>query len=109
MGAVAPLGVLYIASVLREAGHQVRLFDAGELWDPEPFREALRAFRPAVIGLSAITIEARGRMNESSAMGKKAVGSVRARAAGKYSPRRPRNSLIAPPPKEIRLSSWTLY
>src|SRR5947207_420686 len=59
MGAVAPLGVLYIASVLREAGHQVRVFDAGELWDPNPFREALRTFRPAVIGISAITIEAR--------------------------------------------------
>jgi radical SAM superfamily enzyme YgiQ (UPF0313 family) len=59
MGAVAPLGALYIASVLREAGHHVRLFDAGELWDPEPFREALRAFRPDVVGISAITIEAR--------------------------------------------------
>lgn len=59
MGAVAPLGILYIASVLREAGHQVRLFDAGELYNPEPFREALRAFRPSVVGLSAITIEAR--------------------------------------------------
>jgi radical SAM superfamily enzyme YgiQ (UPF0313 family) len=59
MGAVVPLGALYIASVLREAGHQVRLFDAGELWDPVPFREALRDFRPDVVGLSAITIEAR--------------------------------------------------
>ena len=59
IGAVAPLGVLYIASVLREAGHQVRVFDAGELWDPDPFRDTLRAFRPQVVGLSAITIEAR--------------------------------------------------
>lgn len=59
MGAVAPLGALYIASVLREAGHELRLFDAGELWDPAPFRETLRTFRPAVVGLSAITIEAR--------------------------------------------------
>lgn len=59
MGAVAPLGALYIASVLREAGHEVRLFDAGELWNPVPFRQSLRAFRPDVVGLSAITIEAR--------------------------------------------------
>jgi len=59
MGAVVPLGALYIASVLREAGHQVRLFDAGELWEPEPFRETLRDFQPHVVGISAITIEAR--------------------------------------------------
>jgi radical SAM superfamily enzyme YgiQ (UPF0313 family) len=59
MGAVAPLGILYIASVLREAGHDVRVFDAGELWDPAPFRETIQAFRPDVVGLSAITIEAR--------------------------------------------------
>jgi radical SAM superfamily enzyme YgiQ (UPF0313 family) len=59
MGAVVPLGALYIASVLREAGHQVRLFDAGELWDPEPFKQTLRAFKPDVVGISAITIEAR--------------------------------------------------
>src|SRR5437867_4948660 len=59
MGAVAPLGILYIASVLREAGHQVRVFDAGELWNPTPLRETIRAFRPDVVGLSAITIEAR--------------------------------------------------
>ncbi len=59
MGAVAPLGILYIASVLREAGHKVRLFDAGELWNPQPFRETLQGFRPDVVGLSAITIEAR--------------------------------------------------
>ena len=57
---VAPLGVMYIASVLREAGHDVRIYDCGEDWNtPEVFRQALLAFRPDVIGLSAITYEGR--------------------------------------------------
>src|SRR6266566_4645879 len=60
-------------------------------------RPGVSRVRPTPRQEPAMTIEARGRMKESSAVGKNAVGSVRARAAGKYSPRRPRNSLIAPP------------
>src|SRR5882672_249161 len=72
-------------------------------------RPGVSRARPAPRQAPPITIEARGKMKESSAVGRKTVGSVRARPAGKYSPRRPRNSQIEPPPKEIRLSSWTLY
>lgn len=59
MGCVPPLGIMYIASVLREAGHTVRIYDCGEQWDPATLREGLRAFRPDVVGLSAITMESR--------------------------------------------------
>ena len=57
---VAPLGVMYVASVLREAGHDVRIYDCGDDWNrPDAFRQALLAFRPDVVGLSAITYEGR--------------------------------------------------
>jgi radical SAM superfamily enzyme YgiQ (UPF0313 family) len=55
---VAPLGLLYVAAVLRQAGHQVSVYDCGRNWnDPERFRRALLAERPDVVGLSAITYE----------------------------------------------------
>lgn len=57
---VPPLGLLYIASVLRGGGHEVRLHDQGLVWnDFGGLRETLRAFRPQVIGLSSVTFEAR--------------------------------------------------
>ncbi len=55
---VVPLGVLHIAAVLREAGHQVRIYDCGRDWnDPERFRKVLLDYRPDVVGLSSITWE----------------------------------------------------
>ena len=46
-----PLGILYIASVLEERGHKVRVFDStlSEIIDE------VRKFRPEVIGISATT------------------------------------------------------
>ena len=56
---VLPLGVMYLASVLREAGHEVRIYDCGHAWnDPVQFRRALLDAAPDVVGLSAITYEA---------------------------------------------------
>ncbi len=57
---VPPLGILYLASVLRARGHEVAVFDMrpGET-DARRFVAALQAFRPEVVGLSAITFEAR--------------------------------------------------
>ncbi len=57
---VPPLGVMYIASVLRQDGHEVYIHDPGEDWSNlERFRELLLWWRPDIVGLSAITIEAR--------------------------------------------------
>jgi radical SAM superfamily enzyme YgiQ (UPF0313 family) len=56
---VPPLGAMYIAAVLREAGHDVRIFEQGTDGDLERFRRSLRDYRPQVVGLSAITIEGR--------------------------------------------------
>ena len=54
-----PMGLLYLASVLRQAGHEVALHDVGEEFrDPQRYRRRVRDFRPDVVGLSGLTIEA---------------------------------------------------
>ncbi|MBI5478788.1 MAG: B12-binding domain-containing radical SAM protein [Deltaproteobacteria bacterium] len=56
---VPPVGLMYLAAALRRAGHQVRIHDSGCQWrDQDRFRAALAAFRPDIVGLSAITVEA---------------------------------------------------
>ena len=53
---VPPLGLAYIASALREAGHEVDLLDAYALgWSWQAFEESLISRRPDVLGLSAMT------------------------------------------------------
>ena len=53
---VPPLGLAYIASALREAGHEVDLLDAYALgWSWQAFEESLIKRRPEVLGLSAMT------------------------------------------------------
>src|SRR5262245_16860790 len=54
-----PLGVMYVGAALREAGHQVARYEAGDLFNPDHFRAQLSTFRPDVVGLSAITFEGR--------------------------------------------------
>ncbi|MBN1402398.1 MAG: B12-binding domain-containing radical SAM protein [Anaerolineae bacterium] len=50
-----PLGLLYLAACLREAGFSVAIFDGMFKPGPESFTEALRAHRPRVVGLSILT------------------------------------------------------
>jgi len=54
-----PLGIMYLASVLQEQGHDVRIFDF-KLGSREfdKFREAFINERPDVVGISAMTYEA---------------------------------------------------
>lgn len=55
---VAPLGVMYIAAVLREAGHEVSIYDPAHRWnDTKAFRDVLLERRPDVVGISGLTYE----------------------------------------------------
>ena len=59
-GSTPPLGLLYIAACLRERlNAKVRVIDAGLEADPlKALRSAIRADRPDVVGISALTAEA---------------------------------------------------
>ena len=50
---VPPLGILYIAAVLEQQGHEVQVFDVDP--DVTPCVEAIAAFDPQVIGLGCYT------------------------------------------------------
>ena len=51
-----PLGLAYLASVLEEEGHEVRIVDCLTLdYGPEDLARELRAFGPDVLGLTAAT------------------------------------------------------
>ena len=60
MGTSPPLGVMYLASYLRRHNAaQVRIVDLKLLSRPlEQVREILKVFRPQLVGLSALTVEA---------------------------------------------------
>ncbi len=50
-----PLGLLYLASYLRQRGHQVSIFDATFATDESEFLAGLSAGKPDVVGISALT------------------------------------------------------
>lgn len=51
-----PLGLAYLAAVLRDGGHEVMIFDPGATRGEEaPFVAAAQAFQPDVIGISIIS------------------------------------------------------
>jgi anaerobic magnesium-protoporphyrin IX monomethyl ester cyclase len=57
-GMIPPLGVLYLAAVLRARGHVVSLYDAAADRDPAArLQDLVRQWGPDVLGLSAITPE----------------------------------------------------
>lgn len=49
-----PLGVLYLAAALREAGHEVKFFD-GSFLNHSELIERIRSFKPEVVGIYANT------------------------------------------------------
>jgi radical SAM superfamily enzyme YgiQ (UPF0313 family) len=56
-----PVGLLQLAAYLRDrAGHEVGVFDMQpDVRSPEPVLRALQAFRPEVVGISALSTDAR--------------------------------------------------
>lgn len=59
-----PLGIMYLASYLKQRGKEVRIYDA-RLYDSDYVRitNELKKFKPDIIGLSAITFEAKSLFN----------------------------------------------
>lgn len=49
-----PLGILYLASWVREAGHTVAIYDGTFEPGPDTFAEALQKHQPDVVGVSAV-------------------------------------------------------
>ncbi len=49
-----PLGLLYLAAYVREAGHQVAIFDGTFEADESAFAERLAAESPDIVGISAV-------------------------------------------------------
>lgn len=50
-----PLGIAYLAAVLRENNHEVRLIDQNELSDDKEFIQKLKQYNPDLIGFSVQT------------------------------------------------------
>ena len=50
-----PLGLLYIAAVVRESGYSVTIFDAMFADSEAPFIQALESDKPKIVGLGALT------------------------------------------------------
>lgn len=56
MPAYAPLGLLYIGTVLKNEGHNVRLLDTDtEKIDDKNFKEIFNGFHPDAVGISSVT------------------------------------------------------
>ncbi|MBM4387713.1 MAG: cobalamin-dependent protein [Deltaproteobacteria bacterium] len=56
---VPPMGLMYLASVLREKGHRVRIVDTRIWRRHEEITSEVREFKPDLVGISAISFEAR--------------------------------------------------
>ncbi|MDD5355951.1 MAG: radical SAM protein [Candidatus Omnitrophica bacterium] len=56
MPAYPPLGLLYIGTVLKRSGHQVRLVDIDtENINEDRFKEVFKEFNPEAVGISSVT------------------------------------------------------
>src|SRR5512137_1325446 len=65
--AFPPLGIQMLAPVVRQAGHEVRLFDTSHpRMRPEDIAQEARAERPDVIGLSALSVTAYPYLREAA-------------------------------------------
>lgn len=51
-----PLGIMSLASVCRERGNEVSIFDTSV--STQPIEDILSAFKPDIVGISALTVEA---------------------------------------------------
>ena len=58
-----PLGTLQLAAVLREAGHEVEVFDTGLRHGPDEIREALDRWKPDILILQDYLTQQQGDPN----------------------------------------------
>jgi len=81
---VPPIGLSYVATATRAAGHEVRFLDLMMSRKPEgDLEEALADFRPEVVGISVRNIDSVIAQNPSSQLGEAAGLIARIRANGR--------------------------
>ena len=83
--AVPPLGLMYLSSALKRAGYpEVRILQPDLLpRETEPVKSALLEFKPHIVGLSAITAEARS-MHELARLSKRLLPETLVVAGGPH-------------------------
>jgi radical SAM superfamily enzyme YgiQ (UPF0313 family) len=91
---VPPLGIMYIASVLRRAGHSVKILDLRTV-EIKPFslKTEIERFNPRIVGLSAITTEAQS-LHQTAAVVKETIPEAIVIAGGPHASSYPEKVLM---------------
>jgi radical SAM superfamily enzyme YgiQ (UPF0313 family) len=87
-----PLGIMYIASVLKNNGHEVKIVDTRLYKKMPDFKKIINDFEPQIAGLSALTIESE-KMHQIAREIKKVNNKIKIIAGGPHPTSYPEDTL----------------